>query len=529
MSGREKRAGRDVGPVHEYGVASVHAKFLTLGAFCVRGDLALIAASEHVHHIVMTNCRAVVLTIPLAAVLVACAPASIRPVDQAVPGSGRAAAEDENDDGPATRRGCLLFPCWRNYVKSSKPECPQVCVASGGTNIDPGPPQFTKNGNNGTVSCNTYCAGAGWPGGTGVAASARREDTKQQVSVAEVPGLLPNAKQLTCSCYVPFVKHGNNGTVSCDTYCAGAGWPGGEGGCVNAVRQDTHESLACDAAPGLLPQAAELTCTCDAHAFVKSGNNGSVSCNEYCANRHPDPGCGAWPGLQGSCVSAKRLDDGRSVSCDAPASGPLACSCSSGSPYVERPRLEILRRGETLVSPKRLWSSKGSYFASLDATTGALQLYRGEAAANCGIGPFYQTSGWRGETPAGAGPWRLSIGDKYEMKTWRTIPGGMQVAFSSPEKPGYKPNLSVTIEVVEAATGDFEPGWVVERFEGTADVICSIRPPPALTGCARYGMCNYNDSCTACSAPVEHGGGPSLGTQIGNWAATIVSGGAYSP
>lgn len=127
-------------------------------------------------------------------------------------------------------------------------------------------PTFDKHGNNGTVSCDTYCAGVTWPGGQGTCYKSVRADTAAAISCSAVPGLLPTTTELTCSCHPPppnlFDKHGNNGTVSCNTYCKGAQWPGGRGLCFTGMRADKGWSVSCDAVPGLLPNGAELSCTC---------------------------------------------------------------------------------------------------------------------------------------------------------------------------------------------------------------------------------------------------------------------------
>ena len=75
-----------------------------------------------------------------------------------------------------------------------------------------------------------------------------------------------------------FTKHGNNGTVSCDTFCAGSQW-GPVGTCVGASAPD----FPCNQAPGFLN--AQLTCECvDPYGqpFEKDGDNGTASCSTFC-------------------------------------------------------------------------------------------------------------------------------------------------------------------------------------------------------------------------------------------------------
>jgi hypothetical protein len=117
---------------------------------------------------------------------------------------------------------------------------------------------FEKPGNNGTTSCHNFCEGAQW-GEVGFCVGAWRTDTNERVTCSTVPGYL-NGHGLACECARGFVKPGNNGTVSCNTFCAGGQW-GPVGICVGALREDTQQRLGCDVVPGLL-SASQLTCHC---------------------------------------------------------------------------------------------------------------------------------------------------------------------------------------------------------------------------------------------------------------------------
>jgi hypothetical protein len=59
-----------------------------------------------------------------------------------------------------------------------------------------------------------------------------------------------------------FGKAGNNGTVSCETFCAGSQWDGGTGRCVGAILREENYPLSCSAVPGLLTNGAHLICQC---------------------------------------------------------------------------------------------------------------------------------------------------------------------------------------------------------------------------------------------------------------------------
>ena len=58
-----------------------------------------------------------------------------------------------------------------------------------------------------------------------------------------------------------FEKHGNNGTVSCNTFCGGAKWGNTIGSCVSAYNKKSGKQESCNSVPGLLG-GPELTCNC---------------------------------------------------------------------------------------------------------------------------------------------------------------------------------------------------------------------------------------------------------------------------
>jgi hypothetical protein len=111
-----------------------------------------------------------------------------------------------------------------------------------------------KHYNNGTVNCATYCAGAQW-GPVGPCAGSKID----QYFCDRLPGLLPDAED-TCWCKdaqgQQFIKHGNNGTVTCNTFCAGPQW-GPAGSCLAAAIPNTAR---CDLNPGFL--GSEMGCYC---------------------------------------------------------------------------------------------------------------------------------------------------------------------------------------------------------------------------------------------------------------------------
>ena len=137
--------------------------------------------------------------------------------------------------------------------------------------------QFKKDGNNGTVSCSTYCGKVKadgtpeWGDKTGACVEAKNESTGQTVSCDTVPGLIQDGKQLTCFCTpddAQFKKDGNNGTVSCSTYCGKVKadgtpeWGDKAGACVEAKNESTGQTVSCDTVPGLIQDGKQLTCFC---------------------------------------------------------------------------------------------------------------------------------------------------------------------------------------------------------------------------------------------------------------------------
>ncbi len=126
---------------------------------------------------------------------------------------------------------------------------------------------FLKPGNNGTVSCTTFCEGPQW-GEVGGCVGAVREDRGQRLDCFTSPGLLANGSQLLCECERGFIKPGNNGTVSCSTFCDGEQW-GRVGRCIGAVRGDNGSRVACEDTPGLLWFNSQLTCQCVNELYIQ--------------------------------------------------------------------------------------------------------------------------------------------------------------------------------------------------------------------------------------------------------------------
>jgi hypothetical protein len=212
----------------------------------------------------------------------------------------------------------------------------------------PNPPpagSFEKNGNNGTVSCEAFCHNAGGTWGRYGNCVGGRVDRGPTAGRPLTCGEIPRYQNwATCYCVPPnppagsVEKPGNNGTVSCDTYCRneGGNW-GPYGTCVGGLVVDGPSAsrlLACGDTPGH-PNTTVCYCLAPppnpppAGSFEKQGNNGSVNCSDYCHNTN-----GAW-GRYGDCAGG-RVDSGptagRMLRCEDVPGVPNTSTCYCNPP-----------------------------------------------------------------------------------------------------------------------------------------------------------------------------------------------------
>ena len=103
--------------------------------------------------------------------------------------------------------------------------------------------------------------------------------------------------------------------MSCDTYCAERRFTDAPGSCVSAKISTTGRGVHCSEVPGFV-EGGELTCNCLGDGFNKPGNNGTVSCRDYCWGEE-------W-GAIGNCLAAYKGD---SISCDTASGSPQDCTC----------------------------------------------------------------------------------------------------------------------------------------------------------------------------------------------------------
>jgi serralysin len=124
-----------------------------------------------------------------------------------------------------------------------------------------------------------------------------------------------------------FTKNGNNGTVSCDTFCGAVNgyktvWGKEPGYCVKATNDNTGKIVGCDSSVGLLPSGKQLSCDCNSGVNVRHGNNGTISCNDFCKRTNNEECVAGW-----NTVTNKNID----ATCDHVAGnlrGPeVTCTC----------------------------------------------------------------------------------------------------------------------------------------------------------------------------------------------------------
>jgi len=190
-----------------------------------------------------------------------------------------------------------------------------------------GPPagSFEKPGNNGSVACNAFCGNQGenW-GPVGRCTGARSEQGAFGGRNIACGQLQPG--NVVCYCRPPdgpppgaIEKSGNNGAVNCDRFCRNDGENWGRAGiCVGGrIRAgfDAGNNVSCDRTPA---HAADIVCYCRTPqgpppgAFAKPGNNGTVTCSQFCVNALEDYG------RYGQCVGGRTeigSGSGTNISC----------------------------------------------------------------------------------------------------------------------------------------------------------------------------------------------------------------------
>ena len=200
---------------------------------------------------------------------------------------------------------------------------------------------WIKDNASGNVSCDNYCGNkggdwgkrgacvSGWGAVSGkTLACAQQEQSKTICFCKDVKELVqpqppPGA----------WVKEGNNGTINCETFCGnkGGNW-GKPGACVGGWGATSGSTLSCTGQG----ESPRTVCFCKdvvqpqppAGAWVKDGNNGTVTCDQFCGNALAN-----W-GKLGTCVAGWGASSGSNLPCDRGETPHTVCFCKDKSAAV---------------------------------------------------------------------------------------------------------------------------------------------------------------------------------------------------
>jgi hypothetical protein len=131
-----------------------------------------------------------------------------------------------------------------------------------------GPNTKVKTGNDGSVSGDQYCAGS-WAGGPfGKCISVLDTATNKIIPCSSIRGKTTPGSQVTITCANNKIKTGNDGSVSGDQYCAGD-WAGGPfGKCILALDTATNKIIPCSTRRGPTTPGSQVTITCSVNTVL---------------------------------------------------------------------------------------------------------------------------------------------------------------------------------------------------------------------------------------------------------------------
>ena len=175
-------------------------------------------------------------------------------------------------------------------------------------------------------------------------------DNKNNKYIGCPDNVAGSTDSVSCFCnLVPpsgtYEKTGNDGSVVCDRFCAGDQWGGTSGWCVGSVNNSDGSRIACSTNPGTYTTDAygyskknDVTCLCEngidpldekANATTSNtsywmgGNNGSVTCSQFCANQNKNYGS-----TQGMCVGGYDTVNKTYIGCNSNLSNPFVTNSS---------------------------------------------------------------------------------------------------------------------------------------------------------------------------------------------------------
>jgi hypothetical protein len=210
-----------------------------------------------------------------------------------------------------------------------------------------------KQGNNGSINCNQFCSGIQYGGFTGFCIDGYDNVNKKYIKC----DVTNPSNSVSCYCNLEpddyYVKTTNDGSVTCDQFCAGSQW-GDSGWCIGGVNTTNNSAQQCSAsvgskttlynAYGAYTSNTNMSCYCKkAHtpdftptsppttSFWKLGNNGGVGCDEFCTNS-------TYGGKGGMCIGGYDNVNKTYIGCNSNSSNVnvnnqnISCYCSPVTP-----------------------------------------------------------------------------------------------------------------------------------------------------------------------------------------------------
>ena len=199
------------------------------------------------------------------------------------------------------------------------------------------------------MSCNQFCQGIQYGGFFGWCIDGYDNVNKKYIKC----DVTNPSDSVSCYCNLEpadyYAKTLNDGSVPCDQYCAGSQW-GESGWCLGGVNNTDNSPQRCSTNPGsrttlytdygAYTASSNVSCFCKkAHtpditptappttSYWKIGNNGTVSCDEYCTNSE-------YGGVSGMCIGGYDTVNKTYIGCTSNSSNinvnnqDISCYCS---------------------------------------------------------------------------------------------------------------------------------------------------------------------------------------------------------
>ena len=170
--------------------------------------------------------------------------------------------------------------------------------------------------------------------GTSSSSDTGTSSSSNTITYTPIPSYTPTTSPVPTT----FWKSGNNGTVSCDQFCAGSLW-GTSGWCVGGLDNSTKTNIYCDNNVS----ATDISCQCQPYSipssitqspssttsttnFWANGNNGTVNCQQFCrVNASTESTCiGGYDNMNNSPIGCTSNLSNQGVS----ATTNVSCYCS---------------------------------------------------------------------------------------------------------------------------------------------------------------------------------------------------------